>query len=77
VVELSLHFYSSCGRMPPICKMKRCNPVSTSGSSSCAVSTAAADEMKKRLEERMKQDQRYFPTLPVTPAPSICGKSLK
>ena len=57
----------------PICKMKRCNPSSTSNNScssatATAAATAASDEMKKRLEERMKQDQKYFPTLPL---PSI------
>ena len=59
----------------PICKMKRCNPTSTSNNScstatatATAAATAASDEMKKRLEERTKQDQKYFPTLPL---PSI------
>ena len=55
----------------PICKMKRCNPTSTSNNSCSSAATAAAtaanDEMKKRLEERMKQDQKYFPILPLPP----------
>ena len=47
--------------------MKRCNPTSTSNTSCSSAATAASDEMKKRLEERTKQDQKYFPTLPPPP----------
>ena len=66
----------------PICKMKRCNPSSTSNNScsssataaAAAAATAASDEMKKRLEERMKQDQKYFPTLPLPSTLNLKGQ---
>jgi hypothetical protein len=48
--------------------MKRVNPTSTSCSTPSKV---VEEEIKKRLEERNKQDQKYFPTLPLPSRPCI------
>jgi len=50
--------------MRPICKLKRVNAPS---SPSSTTSKAVEEEIKKRLEERKKQDEFFrFPTVPLT-----------
>ena len=55
------------------CKMKRVNPPSTLSPST--PSKVVEEEIKKRLEERTKQDQKYFPTLPLPFHSRIPGPS--
>jgi len=58
----------------PICKLKRVNPSPTSRPST-TVSKTLEEDTKKLLEARIKQDQRYFPTLPLPSHPRIPGAS--
>jgi len=53
--------------------MKRVNPPSTLSPST--PSKVVEEEIKKRLEERTKQDQKYFPTLPLPFHSRIPGPS--
>ena len=57
----------------PTCKLKRINPPSSSPSTT--ISKTLEEDTKKLLEARIKQDQKYFPTLLIPSHPRIPGAS--
>ena len=56
----------------PTCKLKRVNQGSFA-TTSTTISKTLEEDAKKLLEARNKQDQRYFPTLPLASHPRIPG----